>query len=115
MKKSLVFMILAAGIITAIIGGILLVRQFEANEAKKPNTEFEYILNKEMYGTDVVSIINKAVNSNEKNKIEKDENGFYINDEKYCIEVEIAFRDVEKTYKMEQIINAGIEEFMRYI
>lgn len=113
MKRILLFISIVLGIMLLILMGILVNRGFAENEAKKPNLEFEYILEKEIYGTDVVTIINKAINNNQKHKIDKDENGNYKNDKHYSINVEIAFIGIEKNYRMEQICNAGLENFMR--
>ena len=115
MKKTLLFILIALGIMLLILVGVIVNHRFLRIEAQKPNLEFEYILEKEMYGTDVVTIINKAINNNQKYEIQKDENGYYKNDNKYSIQVEIAFAGVENNYTMEQICNAGLENFMRSI
>ena len=105
MKKTLLIILALLGIIILALTLILVNRKFAENEAKKPNLEYEYILAKEMYGTDVVTIINKAINNNEKYKIVKNQQGEYENDNKYCIKIELLFKDVEQTYSMEQINN----------
>jgi len=113
MKKTLLFILIALGITIIALAGILVNRKFAENEARKPNLEYEYILEKEMYGTDVVTIINKAMNSNKKYEIDKDENGNYINDNRYSIQVEVAFIGMEENFTMEKICMVGIEDFMR--
>lgn len=42
-------------------------------EVLKFNKEFENYKDKKIYGADVTSIINKAIDNNEENSIEKDE------------------------------------------
>ena len=113
MRKTLLFILITLGIILIALTGILVNRKFAENEAKKPNLEYEYILEKEMYGTDVVTIINKAMNNNQKYEISKDESGNYENDNHYSVQVEINFVGVEKSYTMEQICNVGLEDFMQ--
>lgn len=113
MKKTLLFILIALGITLIVLSGILVNRMFAENEAKKPNLEYEYILEKEMYGTDVVTIINKAMNNNKRYEITKDENGNYINDNHYSIQVEIAFLGMEEKYSMEKIYEVGLEDFMK--
>ena len=78
------------------------------------NEEFEIYLNKEIYGIDIASIINKAVDKNIKNQVEKDENNFFIQNEENSIEIEIYLTEGEKTYKMEQIYNQGTEQFVQF-
>ena len=43
------------------------------SEVLKFNKEFENYKDKKIYGADVTSIINKAIDNNEENSIEKDE------------------------------------------
>ena len=113
MKKTLLFILIALGITLIALSGILVNRKFAENEAKKPNLEYEYILEKEMYGTDVVTIINKAMDNNKRYEIAKDKNGNYINDNRYSIQVEIAFQGMEENFTMEKICTVGLEEFMQ--
>ena len=47
-----------------------------------------------------------AIDNNEKNKIPKDSNGKYIQDDLYSVRVDIYMTDTEKTYSMEKL-NAG--------
>ena len=102
MKKTLLFILIALGITLIALSGILVNRKFAENEAKKPNLEYEYILEKEMYGTDVVTIINKAMDNNKRYEIAKDKNGNYINDNRYSIQVEIGFQGMEEDFTMEE-------------
>lgn len=82
------------------------------------NNEFEYYINKELYGTDVITLINKAINNNEKNNIPKDENQNYISNEENSINIDLIMITNEemektKTYKMEKINRVGISEFIK--
>ena len=86
----------------------------EYNAIQKENKEFEEYKDKEVYGLEVGTMINKAVDKNTKNKIEKDNNGNFIQNDKNSIEIEINITDNETTYKMETIYNAGTEQFVQY-
>ena len=115
MKKTLIIILIVLGLIIIVLAGTLINRRFAENEAKKPNMEFETILSKEMYGTDVVTIINKAMNNNRKYEIPTDEEGDYIANDTNSIKVEIVFVGIEESYSMEKICKVGLEEFMRGI
>ena len=73
----------------------------------------------DIYGTDVCTLINKAIDINEKNDIDKDEDGFYIeNNLNSCIIV-ITFiieddkgEFIEKTVRMESLQSAGLDGFI---
>ena len=45
-----------------------------SNISKKANLEFENYLNQEVYGTDLSTVINRAVDNNETNNEETDNN-----------------------------------------
>lgn len=79
----------------------------------KGNKEYEYYLGKEIYGTDVTSLMNKAINENEKNGVEKDEKGYYIDNNKDSIKIELKMITVEKTYTMEEINNHDMNQFLK--
>ena len=80
------------------------------------NQEFEQYASKEIYGIDLGSIINKAVDKNTKNNIQKDENNIFIQNDTNSIEIEVAMKETDTTYKtvrMEQIYNKGTELFIQ--
>ena len=80
----------------------------------KENAKFEEYKDKEITGIELVTLMNRTVDKNTKNKIEKDENGIFIPNEENSIEIEIYMQDNQKTYKMETIYNAGTEQFIKY-
>ena len=114
MKKILVTLILLFVII--IISGFALKINTESTvrELKNYNSEYEYYLNKKVYGVDLATLINKAVNLNEANNIEKDEKKHYIEDEENSIKIEIEMVVTKKTYPMEEIYNNNTAEFVKY-
>ena len=75
------------------------------------NKTYESYENKEVLGTDIISIINKATDSNKKNDIKIGEDGNYIDNGKNSIRIEIKFLELDKVITMEKINNVGIEKF----
>ena len=75
------------------------------------NKTYESYENKEVLGTDIISIINKATDSNKKNDIKIGEDGNYIDNVKNSIRIEIKFLELDKVITMERINNVGIEKF----
>ena len=75
------------------------------------NKTYESYENKEGLGTDIISIINKATDSNKKNDIKIGEDGNYIDNGKNSIRIEIKFLELDKVITMERINNVGIEKF----
>ena len=84
---------------------------------KTKNYEYEQYKNCEIYGPEVITLINKAINENEKNNVTKDEKGFYINNNENSIIIEIIMITNEEskettTYRMEAINKVGISDFI---
>ena len=113
MKK--IFIILA--VIIAIIC-IIAVKYYsykvDYNMINEENSEYEQYKDKEIYGIDLGTIINKTVDKNIKNEIEKDEKGNFIQNETNSIEIEVFIKDNETTYKMETFYNKGTDQFVQY-
>lgn len=114
MKKTIIFIICVVIIILSVFGNKYLNYREEKSLIKKENLEYETYLNKEVSGRDLTTAINRAVNSNEKNKVSKDENGLYTNDDINSISIEIKISDNDQTYKMETLYNGGMVTFIQY-
>ena len=68
----------------------------------------------EMNGSTIATLINKAIDYNTKNKVEKDNKGNYIDNKKDSININIEFIDNNSVYTMEKIYNTGINKFVEY-
>lgn len=84
---------------------------------KQLNSEYEQYMNKDIYGTDVATILNKAMNNNKQNGIEQ-KDGKYIENNTNSIIVELVMitneeKEKTKTYRMETIDKVGISEFIK--
>lgn len=113
MKKIFIFLIIIIIIVCIILFQYNSYKR-EKNAIISENGEFEQYINNEIYGIDLATIINKSIDKNEKNKVLKDENGFFIENDENSIEVEIYIKENETTYKMEQIHKQGTERFVQF-
>ena len=82
------------------------------------NKQYEQYLDSEIYGTDVITLINKAISSNESYNVNKDKKGLYINNNENSIQIDLVMITNEekketKSYKMEAISKVGITEFIK--
>ena len=114
MKKLLIILILLFLIVIFSIYALKINIRNNTRIIKNYNREYEAYLNKTIYGAELATLINKVVNQNEINKIPKDENKYYINNEENSIKIEIKMSITEKTYPMEEIYNNDTSEFVRY-
>ena len=65
-----------------------------------------------IYGAELVTIMNNAINKNTENNVQKDNKGNYINNNNNSIQIDIKFKDVDKTFNMETIYNGTMEKFV---
>lgn len=114
MKKTIIVIILIfLAIITCIYMNYKDV-MFAQNEAKKFNSDFEFYNKESILGTDITTLINKAIDNNEKYNIEKNSEGLYVSDGKNSIEIYIYMIINDTTYPMERLKTTGLEQFTKY-
>ena len=111
MKKTILFFAMIIIIVSG-ISYIFMNYKANYNVSKKENIEFESYLNKEIYGTDLLTVINKAIDSNEKNEVEKDNKGIYKDNEKNSISIEVKITDNDTIYQMETFDKSGMQKFL---
>ena len=91
MKKNF-FIILTILLIIAIIVGYT-VHNYRKQQIQiaQYNKQYESWYGKKMLGTDFISIINKTIDNNEKNDVQKDENNVYLEDNEKSVKIYIKF------------------------
>lgn len=114
MKKTLIYIICIVLIILSVIGAKYLNFKEQKSLIQKYNLEYEVYLNQDVTGRELTTAINRAVNNNEKNSVQKDEKGFYIDDDNNSVKIEIKILDNDTTYQMETLYNGGMENFIQY-
>lgn len=114
MKKILIYIICIVLIILSVIGTKYLNFKEQKSLIQKYNLEYEVYLNQDVTGRELTTAINRAVNNNEKNSVQKDEKGFYIDDDNNSVKIEIKILDNDTTYQMETLYNGGMENFIQY-
>lgn len=84
-------------------------------ESQKINNEYQKYYNIQVLGNELITIINKTIDINEKYGTEKNEDGQYIENDTSSIKLYIEFRYKEdyKKVTMEDISKSGIENFMK--
>lgn len=113
MKKIIIFIIIILSIVAS-MSYLYTNYKISYNNYKKVNEQYEYYYQKEIYGRDVASIINKVINNNKSYNVERDIKGRYIDNQENSINMDIKMLDNDATYDIEQIDNNGIEKFVLY-
>lgn len=113
MKKIFLFF---AMIIIIICGISYMFLNYKANYniSKKANLEFENYLNVEVSGIDLVTVMNRAIDSNERNEVEKNKKGIYQDNENNSISIEVKITDNDTIYQMETFEKSGMQNFLTY-
>ena len=111
MKKILICILSVFLVIICIVGYSVYSKNENTAQISVDNKTYESYYNKEVLGTDIISIINKATDSNEKNEVELGKDGNYIENNKNSIRIEIKFQELDKVITMERINQVGIEKF----
>ena len=105
MKKIAIFFIITI-LIVCTISAMYITYKANYNTSRKANLSFERYLNEEVYGSELATVINRA--------IEKNNKGIYQNNDKNSINIEIKMLDDDTIYKMEKFYNSGIQNFINY-
>ena len=113
MKKIALFFLIIVIIVVG-ISYMYLNSKANYNNAKKENLQFESYYEKEIYGAELTTIINKAMDKNNLNQVEKNNKGKYIDNQKNSIQIDIKMSDNDKTYAMETLYNGGMDKFVQY-
>lgn len=110
-KLAIIFLI---GVIL-IVGISYMYLNYKANynEARKTNYQFESYYEKEFYGADVVTLINKAYDNNLTSGVERDKNGIFIENDTNSIKIDVKIIDNDTLYNMETLYIGGMDKFVQ--
>ncbi len=111
MKKNIIVFLVILILILCVICVNINIIQKKKLEVDAFNRSFTPYNKSGLKGVEVITLINKAISNNEKYGVERDDNGFFIDDENR-IEIRVIFN--EKSYQMERIDAVGIESFIEY-
>lgn len=112
MKKTLIIIIILFITIIAVFSIYLMNFQKAEKQMKQFNSLYEQYLDKTALGSEVATVINRAIDNNEKYEIEKNDKGTYIEDDKYSLKVFIKLEEEGEYYSMERINAFKITEFV---
>lgn len=113
MKKFAIFLAILV-IIVAQVVYMYISYQNEKNTIENENKIYESYLNTQKNGIAIATIINKAMDSNYKNNIEKDNKGRYISNDTNSVNIDFKMLDNDEIYNMETIFNGKVEVFASY-
>lgn len=113
MKKNLLILLGIFLLIVVILSYTYYNRQKINILANKANKEYEPYTQNTIVGSSLMTLINKAIDQNEKEQVPKDKQNRYIENEENSIRIEIKFSESDKTFDMEAIAKLGSEQFIK--
>ena len=113
MKKVIIGILLLVIIVVSVFFSWYNRNVQRLKDVKKFNSQFEDYLNRDINGVDLTTIINKAIENNNKYNIKKDSKGVYLNDNNYYINIIIKPQEDGKSFLMEAFEQVGIKEFTK--
>ncbi len=115
MKNKILIILVVFMVILAIVTyGIYNYRK-QIVESQKINNTYKNYENIQILGSELISIINRTIDIDENEGIEKNQDGLYIDNGKNSIKIYIEFlygEDETRTIEMEKIANNGIDQFV---
>jgi len=114
MGKKFFIVVLILILLTIIAGHTIYQYRSQKIEDQKINKQYESYQNIEILGTELISLINKTMDLNERNEIPKDDSGNYVDNKEKSIRIYVKFMNNDKfvTIPMESIANKGSEAFI---
>lgn len=84
-------------------------------QAQKINKQYEEYKNIEILGTELISMINKTIDTNIKNGVERDSNHYFVDngDNTITIYIKFIYKNDTKTVQMEDLEKSGTEAFVK--
>ena len=116
MKKSTLTVIILMLIVLGLAIYFAINSRIASNVASEENRYYQQLLEKEITGTELSSVINKVIDSNKKNELSLDDKKMYIENDSNSIVIEINFKyeDGIKTIRGEKIFNGEVRNFISY-
>ena len=112
MKNTILIIITIFIVILGTVCGLVVSEKNKKNEIAKTNKYYENYLNKEIYGTELATIIGWATEQNIKNGIQKDEKGLFIENDTNSLKINIKMVTKDVTFPMEIFLSSSIENFV---
>ena len=113
MKKIAIFFFIVI-VIVSIISYLYFNYKRQYNIAKNENKKFEEYYEQQIYGYDLATVINRAIDTNQTNQVQKDKKGKYVDNDNNSINIDIKILDTDETYDMEYLYSGGTDKFVKY-
>lgn len=111
MKKSIIIFV----ILIAILGMVWYIysqNKISLNNKIAYNNDYKDLKDKEITGTELATIINKAMDLNVSNNVQKNNRGYFIDNGENSLQIEIKFKDSDDIINSQSIFKNDITRFI---
>ncbi len=111
MKKYIILLVATVFVACVIIYARF---QFKVNKSMVnfENNPYTSIVGKNISSAELATLINKAMNKNADNEVQRDENGYFIENDENSIKIDVHFLLDDTTLKAEQIEKSDLNLFI---
>ena len=111
MKKYIILLVATVFVACVIIYARF---QFKVNKSMVnfENNPYTSIVGKNISSTELATLINKAMNKNADNEVQRDENGYFIENDENSIKIDVHFLLDDTILKAEQIEKSDLNLFI---
>ena len=115
MKNKIMLILIAFLVILALTSYFIYNYRAQFLASQETNKIFESYYNAQMLGTELVSVINRTEDINNKNNVDKNEQGMYIENDTNSIKVyiKLKYKDDYTTLEIEKILQDGTDNFIK--
>ena len=115
MKSKILILLFIFIIILAFVGYTVYQYRTTIAKTQEINNEYRKYYNTQVQGNELISIINKTIDRNQKNGITKNEEGLFQENDTNSIKlyVKLQYQEDYTTVEMEKIAKGGIENFIK--
>lgn len=113
MKRNLFILLTIFAIIILVLTLSIYNYQKAIIRAERANLEYEKYTSNNILGSSLMTLINKVIDNNEKNDVEKDNNNLYISNDINSVIIEVKFIEADQVFRMEAIAKQGSEAFIK--
>lgn len=114
MKKTfIIILVICLTVCTGLGIFVIQYRKTQVRVAEKNNRVYEEYAKDVIYGTDLITLINKTMDKNERNLVEK-EKGIYQENDTNSIKIDVKFKESDDIIPMEKIAALGQEQFIKF-
>ena len=113
MKKSLITILIVFILIVVSFFGVMINYRNSQRQALNFNRDYEQYKDKTLLGADIATLINKAMDSNNRNNVQKDKKNYYINNGSNSVRIFTQLQTGGDYYPMEKIFEHDVSQFVK--